>query len=145
MSCYICSADHIAALAVAIVHRVGVHGYLSDGTSREQAVELAHMMYGENVASFRHYRWSRDDIEDSEPDWTAVIGHRTPEAQPSALALIKSIHCYQYQACEHEAWESSDVKALTDELIAYLIPEIPGYFDAEWGAPKPLGFTRPEP
>lgn len=54
-----------------------------------------------------------------------------------AIAVIKAVHCYQYQACEHDAWQDSLARALTDALAASLVYRIPGYSEAPWGYDRP--------
>jgi hypothetical protein len=49
-----------------------------------------------------------------------------------AVAIIKAVHCYQYQACEHDAWPESDAYEYCKQLIEHMTQHLPGYGDAAW-------------
>jgi hypothetical protein len=49
------------------------------------------------------------------------------------VQIIKLAHCYAYQACEHEGWESSEVKKWIDNVERHAIGHLPGYEEAPWG------------
>ena len=51
------------------------------------------------------------------------------------VAAIKLAQCYQYQANEHDGWEGSRAKDITDRLIGAAIGKLPGYESAPWGLP----------
>ena len=51
----------------------------------------------------------------------------------SVIEKIKAVHCYMYQASEHDAWEKSDARAFCKRLETALIHELPGYDAAPWG------------
>jgi hypothetical protein len=92
--------------------------------------ELGRMLWRENMLSLGA-RYS-DPLDEE-----ALAGYRY--AFTSALlaapvvALIKNIHCYRYQSCEHDGWEKSDAAALCEALESYLVHRLPGYSDAPWG------------
>ena len=50
----------------------------------------------------------------------------------SAVAALKLLSCYAYQACEHDGWESSAAKRFCDSLRGSLIACLPGYDAAPW-------------
>jgi hypothetical protein len=52
-------------------------------------------------------------------------------AKPAAIA--KLVRCYDYQACEHAAYEASTVKTIVDALMARYPDTLPGYDDMPWG------------
>jgi hypothetical protein len=70
-------------------------------------------------------------------DNAAIKAYRpTLDAKIMALpcvALIKLVHCYRYQACEHEGWEASDACKATGALESALVHMLPGYDEAAWG------------
>lgn len=49
------------------------------------------------------------------------------------IVVLKSIHCYQYQACEHDGWKESEACKLMTELEGEMISALPGYDAAPWG------------
>ena len=51
----------------------------------------------------------------------------------SIVEKIKAVHCYRYQASEHEGWEKSDARHFCEDLESALVHELPGYRDAAWG------------
>jgi hypothetical protein len=70
-------------------------------------------------------------------DNAAILAYR-PALGPkitslSIVALIKMVHCYRYQACEHEGWEASDARKATAALESALVHKLPGYEEAAWG------------
>jgi hypothetical protein len=54
------------------------------------------------------------------------------------IQIIKTCRYYSYQTCEFEGWEESEAKAIIDVLIDLAITKLPGYEQAEWGAPKEM-------
>lgn len=48
------------------------------------------------------------------------------------VGTIKLAHCYQYQANEHDGWETSKAKQITDRLIDAAIGHLDGYEAAPW-------------
>ena len=51
----------------------------------------------------------------------------------SPAALFKAIHCYAYQSCGADDWDSSEARAFCEELKERLIGALPGYDEAPWG------------
>lgn len=49
------------------------------------------------------------------------------------VSIIKQIHCYEYQACEHDGWETSRARKYCKALESMLLYKLPGYKDAKWG------------
>lgn len=52
-----------------------------------------------------------------------------------SVQVLKSCHCYAYQACEDPAWEESEAYRYVQALEAQAMRKVPGYDDAEWGPP----------
>ncbi|MFA7279133.1 MAG: hypothetical protein WC100_03465 [Sterolibacterium sp.] len=57
-------------------------------------------------------------------------------AVPDALQVLKSISCFEYQACESDDYEKTLTAQFCRELHNHYIPRLPGYDKAVWGAPK---------
>lgn len=52
-------------------------------------------------------------------------------AKPAAIAKLARF--YDYQACEHAAWEASSAKAIVDALCARYPETLPDYEAMPWG------------
>lgn len=52
-----------------------------------------------------------------------------------AVALLKAADCLEYQSCEHPGWQTSRAKALLDSIREGAWRQLPGYAEANWGAP----------
>lgn len=129
MSAYIVSKRHIDAIVTA-----AVNAGLGGGKTPDQ---LGDMLWRENVVSvcFR-YR------ESTLPD---VFYRFEPNALNDPWSLIKQIDCYEYQSCEHDAWEASEAFALVEALRAATLQSLgmpkvqaiyqmeAGWKDAPWG------------
>lgn len=154
MSAYVVDRQHIMYLVKAAASRQLNHGSdfrwthngkthklsgLVDG--QEEEIRIANILWRENVKSVM-YRYP-DDTEDSLPGpigetyWITIDDLNMLWTVLKPVQVIKSCHCYAYQSCEHEEWETSEAKAFVDRLIARETRRIPGYDDCQWGAPEP--------
>lgn len=122
MSCFIVSDKHISALArFAVTERILDYHNATGIDWTEQ--EIGELLNAENTKSYNaRYR------EAVEPAFRYVV---TPALSP--VELIKAIDCYEYQACEHDGWETSQAHALCQEMRARATNALPGYADAPWG------------
>ena len=56
-----------------------------------------------------------------------------------AIVLLKAVHGYEYQSCEHPGWEGSEAQAFCRSLTRALITELPGYSEAPgWEISNPV-------
>jgi hypothetical protein len=55
-----------------------------------------------------------------------------PRAIQTIPELLNAVHCYEYQACEHPGWETSEAHAFCKALERRLISKLPGYNDGPW-------------
>lgn len=93
----------------------------------------------ENIESFGHCYRTRSRPRGSEMRremaaalWRARAWRFTRRrAKPAAIAKIA--RCYDYQACEHPAYEASAARAIADALMARYPETLPGYDDMPWG------------
>lgn len=118
MSAYIVEKEHIDYLVKAII-KYGL---------RTDANQVGKMLWTENIKSV-NYRYS-----ETTPPYEYKYSE-APEIEP--VQLIKSIHCYEYQSCEHPSWEDSESRWLMKLLMNNSIIDLPGYCEAKWGAPTP--------
>jgi len=64
----------------------------------------------------------------------------TPAVYPDrghAIAVVKACHCLAYQSCDAEDYDTSEACALLKSIESAAVRKLPGYEDAEWGAPEP--------
>ena len=163
MSCFMVNREHALAIAKAAVSR-GLHGetlrlYTGDiridfcpefyadplppssgGTMTLPGNRLAELLLLENAKSVAsRYGERADEWFDlnlkgapiTEEEWTAA---RVAE-DDDPIHLIKSIHCYEYQACEHPEWEDSIAYKVCKGLVGHIIRTMPEYDYANWGEP----------
>ena len=143
MSCFIVSRAHIDALVTAAIFGVAENRLL-DGFHRpyfkNRPLEAGHVhilgqwLWCENVASYRA-RYPNDPTEFAEYMYTFPTskGSLNPPSLRPAIEVIKLIHCYEYQSCEHDGWESSDARKFCTSLLSAVISSLPGYDAAPWG------------
>jgi hypothetical protein len=129
MSAYIVTKEHIIYLVTA-AHRIdplcrngGFNNLPCDGS----------MLWRENVLSV-NARYPETPADPSlyvieEKDIPAIV------EMPDLAQLAKSVHCYEYQSCEHEAWKSSEALAWCEKVKYNIMQALPGYQYAVWGCP----------
>jgi hypothetical protein len=92
--------------------------------------DLGRMLWRENMLSLA----ARYDDPIDQPTLDAYsYTYRGSFLQTSVVTMLKAIACYEYQACEHEGWNTSKSKAYCEALRDGLISKLPGYSDAPWG------------
>ena len=164
MSAYVCDKKHIVFLVqAAISHRLargdggritwrGKSGAttrgndwteLSTADSDKDAAKVANMLWQENVKSVcARYPDEKSNelpgtITDGEEGYIITAADMAkPLHNVEPVQVLKSISCYEYQACEHEGWETSEAHTFCQVLRHKAINTLAGYDDAEWGAPK---------
>ena len=60
----------------------------------------------------------------------------------SPVAVLKAIDGYEYQACEHAEWETSEAHAFCQALRRTMIHALPGYDAADWTITDPAPRSR---
>ena len=100
MSAWIVSKAHIDVL-VAAAQKLA--GELAGGPDA-----LGQMLWEENHKSI-NYRY---DKRDSAPRYK----FEQPTVELSPAFVLKQIHFYEYQSCEHLAWEGSEAQKFCGEL-----------------------------
>ena len=152
MSAYMVNRHHITYLvAAAMSHRICRDGlrWRHAGVSQqlramdyERAAEIAQMLWDENLKSIE----SRYPDSKKSRKLPGPIGEDY-EIRPAdlercwmefdPLQVIMSIHCLEYQSCEHPEWPDSEAYAFLKALEHQAINAIPGFEDCKWGAPEP--------
>jgi len=151
MSAYIVDRNHILYLvAAAASPTIEPHGgfrWFHDGEWHdlrpdgfERGAEVANLLWRENIASVSA-RYPKESsatlpgpcnesfvIEPADfPAWFRVF---------DSVQVIKACDCYEYQSCEHEGWKTSEAHAFISALRSAAWHALPGYEEAEWGAPR---------
>lgn len=141
MSAFVVNDDHIRALVAAGLQfksypddkmRFWAGEYPGEDKvtllTRDSADQIANMLLAENYRSVNH-RYEEDDAPPTLTTvWTAYL------ARPlDPVVILKAIDCYEYQACEHDEWNSSLAYAFCEALRRRIIGCLPGYEAAPWG------------
>ena len=152
MSAYIVDRNHIVYLVTAgmKLRQYNLHwrhnnkSHCLTGSDITAAARIANILWLENINSiFARYPSCKDDPSGM-PGPTKenyIVSEKELPARIltiDAVQLLKSCDCYEYQACEHDGWEKSEAKAFIDALRSAYIHKLPGYSDAEWGAPRSM-------
>ncbi len=134
MSAFILSQRHIDAIVtagMAVKAFSPKHGQMT----RENANDIGIMLLEENYNSVNH-RYERDDTRAAYayrfyPPFS-VGTLRGPDACQAIAAALKALDCYEYQSCEHAAWEQSTANRLCQTIRSLLTAALPGYDQAPW-------------
>jgi hypothetical protein len=122
MSAFVVSNRHIDFL-ISAAHRYGLPGF---GYMTVDRVRV--MLERENALSVAYrYRQPGTDVTVAE---RAV---QLSTAEPDPVQVLKAVHCYEYQACEHPGWEESEARKFCQQLTEVAITKLPGYDAAPWG------------
>lgn len=92
--------------------------------TRATADRVGAMLWNENKASVDHRYQEANERE---------VYDFTPSRVTDPVTILKSLACYEYQSCEHPAWEASEAKAFCEALRDAVITMLPGYDAAPWG------------
>ncbi len=147
MSAFIVDPEHIHVLLWAASRPAGHYGPLSwyfDKPTREGRLTadtrdaVGQMLVDENAASV-NYRYDEDDL--------FIYAYQRPRHTTwSTVDLLKALHCYEYQACEHAGWRDSQAHAFCRAFEHRLIQALPGYDDGPWAISRldvPAAARRP--
>jgi len=126
MSAFVCSKNHIAAVAsYAVAKKV----WLGNASAKDSDFKsIYETLARANVASVC-YRYGDDKPE----NYRDVL--RAPKlsaVQHSAIQIVKLCDCLDYQSCETDGWRSSDACKLLSRIRDAAINSLPLYDDAEW-------------
>lgn len=112
--------------------------------SNERADAIGRTLWRENANSvrYRYSHWTRPELEAAWPDLKIVPFYEFKPVHAKAAAVAKIARCYDYQSCEHPAYEASQAKAIADTLMATFPETLPGYDDAPWGIADDADLAR---
>lgn len=148
MSAWIVSKKHIDTLITVAQDgpsdRVGRHPgdgwirpYYNGPQPYADADEIGKALWLENQRSVA-YRYPND----KDGQWPGPAGLTLAEIEGyqhqrgqsvTIVEAIKACDCYEYQSCEHPAWEQSAAKRFINQIRRACICALPGYDDAPWG------------
>lgn len=153
MSAFMVSKAHIDAIVATAIEgpsdgvKGGGYGQANwysiyfDNPSRKLDYESAHvlgeMLVKENLSSIHsRYPDTIDNPDDTpgpiEQYWLEQYKFPIHTKPLTVVQALKAIHCYEYQSCEHDEWESSQARRFCEGLTSRLIGCLPGYEQAEW-------------
>lgn len=121
MSAWLCSNKHIFELAKYYVDKC--QSYSHERLTFQEAAEI---LYEENCNSLRA-RYSDDEFDKLNPP----LSYRP--TIDNIFVMAKQVNCYEYQACEHDEWESSKAFKMCQAIKEYLLRNHPDYDMAPWG------------
>lgn len=94
--------------------------------------EVGAGLLAENIKSVAYRYGSTENLPGPVPLPTPDTYQLRPVAHIDPVQVIKAIHCYEYQSCEHDRWAGSPAWKFCRELLAATTRRLPGYDDAEW-------------
>lgn len=112
MSAFIVSNDTIRVIVTALVRHRG-------NTDPEAAGRILLL---ENTRSVNHRYSERKRAPKYE---------HAPYLE-SPVQVLKSLDCFEYQACEHKGWARSEARKLIARARIWAIGQLPGYDAAHW-------------
>jgi len=136
MSAYMVSRKHIDLLvAVAVAGPTGCRDWYPP--SHKSKDDIGEMLVKENLSSIHHrYPDTITNPDDTPGPCEQYWLHRYTFRRAIRLTTIealKAIDSYEYQACEHPEWETSEARKFCDALRRALVHVLPGWEQAPWG------------
>lgn len=155
MSAFIVDKDHIIYLVSAALNYAsswhgsfswyhnGQRGEIRSG-DYERAADAANMLWRENIRSVSH-RYPNESsatLPGPRGETFEITARDIPHfVRVESVQVLKSCSCFEYQSCEHDEWEKSEVFAFIQSLKDSAINALPGYDKAKWGAPPVKQFA----
>ncbi|MER5754385.1 hypothetical protein [Streptomyces sp. NPDC002088] len=101
-----------------------MYGKVVRELTRANAGYVGAMLLAENRRSVDH-RYA-------EEEWEQPYLFQSLPGVPNPVAVLKALDGFEYQACEHPEWETSEAFNFCDSLRRTAIKKLPGYEDAPW-------------
>ncbi len=134
MSAFVVTKQHIDAIVTGGLPARGDTGWIrwSDPVdagrthilNQDTADRAGSLLWQENRVSVNRRYHDGDEID-------VIYNFQRLWQEP--VTVLKLIDCYEYQSCEHPAWEESQAKRLCGQLRKQVISMLPGYDEAPWG------------
>lgn len=129
MSALLCSKADIDILVTALRASCGPGAHLLNPD------RLGRELWAENVKSlaYLYNHKTRAELEAAFPGLSSVDDYRYAPIIAKAAAVAKIARFYDYQACEHPAYDASVAYELVKLLFDRFPEGGPGYDDMPWG------------
>jgi hypothetical protein len=147
MSAYVVDKAHISAMlraaqALAMRDRTVFMWYTEQKgelqlkrLTTENADQVGQMLLDENIKSVM-YRYEDSEVTDlpgrTNAEYLVPFKYRMMGRTPTPVEALKLCHGFEYQACEHPGWRTSEAHAFVESLIGSASRHVPGYDDAPW-------------
>lgn len=92
--------------------------------TRSTADSVGAMLMAENRRSV-DFRYDESELEEF------YTFHELP-GSPDPVMVLGAISCYEYQACEHPDWTTSEAHHFCEALRDLMIRRLPGYDQGPW-------------
>jgi hypothetical protein len=100
-----------------------VYGLVMRHLTRENAGYVGAMLLAENRRSVDH-RYA-------EEEWEQPYVFQSVPGAPYPVAVLKALDGFEYQACEHPEWDSSEAFNFCQALRKRAVQMLPGYEDSD--------------
>ncbi len=135
MSAWIVSEKHILTLAYFYEKMVKESIVENQPINMESLKKTARVLWSENVKSVNHRYGEKSRSIFSKTNLVL------PDTTISMESLIKQIHCWEYQTCEHDGHDKSKAWRMMRDLQCAVLshimykqhPHAKVYEDAKWG------------
>jgi hypothetical protein len=123
----------------AYIYRPSTHQHMPVDTP-EALSAIGQILHDENVRSV-NCRYREEEAADPyvwKPHAAAGVQFRAyapADRLTRAVAVLKALACFDYQACETDDYGTTDAAAIVRYLREAAIHALPGYDAAKWGAP----------
>lgn len=136
MSAWMCSAYHISVLAAYAVKNVEKVYHGSKLVPLMDVQTVGSILMAQNARSVNE-RYSERKVYPFTYDQRVKAGAEGH----SAMEVIKSAHCYEYQACETDDWKRTVAHTIILHILSAASVGLPGWEDAPWGLDGPTTKT----
>lgn len=102
-----------------------------DELNNENNLSYNHRYNDKGIQGFDYFKYKEDD--GTIDKWLLIDAARNLIKKYSIVEKLKILDCYCYQSNEHDGWESSFAKKITDAARSKLIMQLPEYDNAPWG------------
>jgi hypothetical protein len=94
----------------------------------ENAERIANVLKDANLKAFND-TYSDANMTVEKMQWRY---YPTKVVNISPIAYIKTLVCYEYQACSWESYKDSEAEVIVKAMRSYGIQAVPGYDEAKW-------------
>jgi len=128
MSAYIVSDKHISAILTSVKDRE-YNESKSYYWNHERIYFVEHLKeIGQKLLDENYKSVNARYNKDNKPHTFRFL-----PVKMEPIEVVRLCHGYNYQACEHDGWETSEAKEISRQIEHYAIKDVPGYQEAPWG------------